>query len=105
MADGLVQQNARPARTEHDRKLSGRRGDRAEIGDCLGKRDIDGPAPFGLVKQAVIEMASAEAMVAGFAAIAILGDDLHAETHQRPDIIGDEAVGANDVDDAPAGRQ
>ncbi len=41
-------------------------------------------------------------MVSGLAPAVPFGDDLHAETHERPDIGRDKAVAAHDVDHAPA---
>ena len=41
----------------------------------------------------------------GFAAAAVGGDDLHAEPDQRAHVGSGEAVGADDLDRAPAGRQ
>ena len=44
-------------------------------------------------------------MVSSLAPAILLGNDLHAETHQRPDVGSDEAVGADDVDHAPTRRK
>ena len=76
-----------------------------EVGQRLRQRDVDRPAPLRLVEQIVVEIAAAEAVIAGFPAAVLLGDDLHAEPDQRAHVGGDEAVGANDVDDAPARRE
>ena len=53
----------------------------------------------------VVEIAAAEAVIAGLAAAVLLGDDLDAKPDQRADVGSDEAVGADDVDHAPARRQ
>ena len=54
------------------------------------------------LEQIVVEIAAAEPVIAGLAPAVLLGDDLHAEPDQRPHVGCDEAVGANDVDHAPA---
>ncbi len=105
MADRFVQQYAGPARPHHHRHFARGRGNRFEVHQRLGERDVDRLAPLGFLEQLAIEIASAEAMVAGLAPVARPGDDLHPEADQRADVRGDEAVGANDVDHAPAGRQ
>ena len=105
VADRLVQQHARPARAEHDGHLAGRRGDRFEVHQRLGERDVDRPVPGRRLEQLVIEVAAAEAVIAGLAPAVLLGDDLDVEADQRADVVGDEAVGADDVDHAPAARR
>ncbi len=44
-------------------------------------------------------------MVTGLATTVLVGDDLNAEANKRAHVGGDEAIGANDIDHAPAGRQ
>ena len=102
VADRFVEQHARPAGAEHDGHLAGRRGDRFQVHQRLGQRDVDRPVPLRRLEQPVVEIAPAEAVVAGLAAVAVLGDDLHVEADQRADVVGDEAVGADDLDHAPA---
>ena len=58
-----------------------------------------------VLEQTAVEIASAKPMIAGLAASVLLGDDLNSEAHQRPHVGGDEAVGTNDVDHAPARGQ
>ena len=58
-----------------------------------------------LFKQFVIEKPPAKAVISGFAAFAILRDNADIEAHQRPHIGGDKAIGADDLDHAPAGRK
>ena len=101
VADRLVQQHAGPAGAEHDRHLAGRRGDRFEVHQRLGQRDVDRPVPGRRLEQIVVEIAAAEAVIAGLAPAVLLGDDLDVEPDQRPHVMGDEAVGADDVDHAP----
>ena len=101
VADRLVQQHAGPAGAEHDRHLAGRRGDRFEVHQRLGERDVDRPVPGRRLEQLVVEIAAAEAVIAGLAPAVLLDDDLDVEPHQRPHVVGDEAVGADDVDHAP----
>ena len=105
VADRFVQQHAGPAGAEHDRHFAGRRGDRFEIDQRLRERDVDRPVPLRVLEQLAVEVAPAEPVIAGLAAAVLLGDDLHAEPDQRPDVGGDEAVGADDVDHAPAGGE
>ncbi len=105
VADRFVEQHAGPAGAEHDRHLAGRRGDRLEVDQRLGQRDVDRAVPCRLVEQLVVEIAAAKAVIAGLAPAVLLGDDLDAEAHQRANVGGDEAVGADDVDHAPACRQ
>ena len=57
------------------------------------------------LEQLAVEIAAAEPVIAGLAPAVLLGHDLDAEAHQRADVGGDEAVGADDVDHAPARRQ
>ena len=61
--------------------------------------------PRRRVEQAVVEVAAAEPVDAGLAAVALLGDDRDIEPDQRADVAGDEAVGADDLDHAPARRE
>ena len=106
VADRFVEQHAGPAGAEHDLHLAGRRGDRLEIDQRLGERDVDRAAPLRFVEQAVVEVAPAEAVDSrsrgGRRAAATICD---IEPHQRADVGGDEAVGADDVDHAPAAEQ
>ena len=106
VADRFVEQHAGPAGAEHDRHLAGRRGDRFEVDQRLGQARCRSPgSTVAGSNKLVVEVAAAEPVIAGFAAVAVLGDDLHVEPHQRPDVGGDEAVGADDVDHAPAARK
>ena len=105
MADRFVQQHAAPARAEHHRHLAGRGGHAFEVDQRLGQRLVDRPVPGRRLEQLVVEIAAAEPEAAGFAPVALLGDDRHVEPDQRPDVGGDEAVGADDLDHRPAARQ
>ena len=105
VADRFVQQHAAPAGTEHDRHFAGRRGHAFEVDQRLGQRLVDRPVPGRGLEQMVVEVAAAEPEAAGFAAVALLGDDRNVEPDQRPDVGGDEAVGADDLDHRPAARQ
>src|SRR4029077_18419990 len=64
--------------------------------------DIDCAAPLRFVEQIVVEIAAAKTVETGLAPTLLLSDDLHAQAHQWPDVGSDEAVGADDVDHAPA---
>ena len=105
VADRLVQQHARPAGAEHHRHLARRRGDRFEVHQRLRQRDVDRPVPALRLEQVVVEVAAAEAVEAGLAPPVLLGHDLDVEPHQRPHVVRDEAVRADDVDHAPRARQ
>ncbi len=76
-----------------------------EVDQRLGESDVDRPVPSRFVEQPVVEIAAAKAMIAGLPPAVLLGDDLDVEPDQRPDVGGDEAVGADDVDHPPAGGQ
>src|SRR3546814_2788933 len=56
---------------------------------------------FGL-EQVVIEIAAAHTEHTAFASAVLFQDDRDVEAHQRADVACGKAVGANDVDDAPA---
>ena len=102
MADRLVKQHAGPAGAEHDLHFAGGGGDRLEVGQRLCERDVDRPVPGLGLEQIVVEIAPAKPVIAGLAPVAVLRDELDVEPHQRPDVVRDEAVGADDVDHAPA---
>ena len=53
------------------------------------------------LEQIVVEVAAAEAVIAGLAPAVLLDDDLDVEADERAHVVGDEAVGADDVDHAP----
>src|SRR5690348_2141219 len=97
VANSLVEQDSRPAGAEHHRHLAGRRGDGFEIGQRLAERNVDRTVPLGFFEQASVEIAAAQAVIAGLAASVLLRDDLDAETHERTDVRGDETMVADDV--------
>src|SRR3989442_266157 len=51
--DGLVQENARPARAEHDRHRAGRRVDRAELEHGLARRLRSESAPAAFLEEEI----------------------------------------------------
>ena len=105
MADGFMQQHAGPAGPEQHGHFARGRGDRAQIGQRLRQRFINGMFPFMIFEQFVVQIAPAKTISAGFAAVAVLRDDGDIEAHQRPHVGGDKAIGAHDFDDAPAARK
>src|SRR5205814_6462161 len=104
-ADCFVKQHAGPAGAEHDLHFAGGCSDRFEVGQRLGQRDVDRAFPSRLVEQVVVEIATAKSVIAGLAAAVLLGDDLHPKPDQRANVGRNKAVGADDVDHAPAGGE
>jgi hypothetical protein len=102
VANRLVEQHAGPARAADDGHLAGGGRHGFEVHQRLGERHVDGAVPSLGLEQAVIEAAAAEAVIAGLAAAVPLDDDLHVEADERPHVMRDEAVRANDLDHAPA---
>ncbi len=105
MADGFMQQYARPAGAKQHGHFASGRGDRTQVGQRLRQCFINGMFPFMIFKQFVVQIAPAKTISAGFAAVAILRDDGDIQSHQGPHVRGDKAVGAHDFDDAPAARK
>ncbi len=95
MADGLVQQDAGPARAEHHRH--GARGGRArfEVGEGLRDRLLGVLVEHGIGEMRVVG-APAAAGGAAFAPAVLLGDHLHRQAHQRTHVGGELAVGPRD---------
>ncbi len=93
VADGFVQQDAGPARAEHDRHFAGRCGPRFEVRQRGLHRLVD---VFGDVF--VIEVSQAETSAAAaradFTPAVLLGDHRDRQAHQRPHVGGQRAVGA-----------
>ena len=105
VADRLVQQHSGPAGAEQHSHLAGRRGDTLKVGERLGQRLVNRAVPAGRLKQPVIQPASAHPEAAGFAAAVTFGHDPDIEPDQRADIMRDKAIGADNLDHRPAGRQ
>jgi hypothetical protein len=93
VADGLVQQDAGPARAEHHGHLARGRGARLEV----GQRRLDGMVDV-LGDLLVVEVGQAEASTAAarahLAAAVLLGDDGDRQPHQRPHVGRQRAIGA-----------
>ena len=104
VADRLVQQDARPSRTEHDGHRPGRCVARAEIQQCL----VDSPVRI-LVQYRVDEIAIVDAPAAAahalFAAPVLLDDDRERKADQRPHIGSDQSIAARDQDRFVFARQ
>ena len=75
VADGFVQEDARPARAEDHVEGSGGRRHRREIDQRLAQRLVDGALPHVLGDEAVEALAAAHAVRAGLLAVAVAGDD------------------------------
>ena len=86
VADGLVQQDTRPAGTQHHRHGTRRRIDRIEVNQCLAHRLVRiSPGTILIKKEAVIG-APATTGTGLFTATVLLDNDGHITTHQRPHI-------------------
>ena len=106
MADGFVQQHARPARPEHHRHHAGRRIHGIEVDERLAQRFPGDRLRLALCEQFLVRVATATAGIAGFApALRVLDDHLHVEAHQRPHVGGDDAIAARDQDRVHAAGQ
>ena len=86
VADGFVQHHARPAGPQHDVHLAGRRGHRVEIDQRLAHGFVDRALPGMRLDEALIAFAPADAVAAGFLAVAVADDDRDVEPHQRTDV-------------------
>src|SRR2546425_8276523 len=96
VADGLVEQDARPARPEHDGHRAGRSVHGAELEDGLARRLPREPAPALVLEEEVERDAPAAAVGADLALAALLGDRGHVESRQRPDVADRPARGRRD---------
>src|SRR2546430_2657266 len=96
VADGLVEQDARPARPEHDGHRAGRSVPGAELEDGLARRLPREPAPALVLEEEVERDAPAAAVGADLALAALLGDRGHVESRQRPDVADRPARGRRD---------
>ena len=101
VADRLVQHHARPAGAEHHVHLAGRGGHRIEIDHRLADRIVDRRLPRARGNEALIGLASAIAMAAGFLALAVAGDDRHIDPDQRAHVPIGFPIGAQDLDHLP----
>ena len=97
MADRLVQQDARPAGTEDDGHLAGRR----RLGVQVGERLMDGLLRIAL-QHSIVEIAEIEASAttccALFALAVFLDDDGNRAADQRPDVGSQPAIRTGDQD-------
>src|SRR3546814_4612399 len=72
--------------------------DRIEVDQRLAQRLVDRAIPHVLAHQPVVEITPADPETPGFAPPVGRDRDRDVQTHQRPDVGGDEAVGAHDLD-------
>ena len=96
MADGFVQQHARPAAAEHDRHDAGRRVDRFEIHQRLAQRFARPRLGLAVGEQFFVRVSPAATGVAAFATTVLLDDHLHVQAHQRAHVGGEHAIAARD---------
>ena len=98
MANRLVQEDARPAGSEHHSHVAGRRRNRVKV-DQGGAHGLAGNAPGPIIlKQFNQVIAATATTAAGFAASVLFNDDLNIEAHQRSHIGGEGSVGSSDKD-------
>ena len=105
MTDRLVQHHARPAGAKQHGHLADRRGHRAQIDLRLLQRLVDGALPARFLEQRIVEIAPAEAQIAGLAPAIFFHDDRDVEADERPHIRCYKAIGPHDLDHGPAARQ
>src|SRR6476619_4436052 len=101
MADGLMEHHARPASAEDDIELTGRGGDRFEIHQRLAHRVLNCAFPLTGLDEALIALAPAIAVAAGFLPLAFASDDRDIHSHERPHIAIGLAVRTQDLDYLP----
>jgi hypothetical protein len=101
VADGLVQQDPGPAGTEHHGLLAGRGGDAFQIDQRLAQRLVDFRLPAGRVQIGFEAGPAACPRGARLLTVAVADDDGDVEAHQRTDIGGALAVGADDLHRLP----
>ncbi len=101
MPDRFVQQDARPARAEHDRHLARGRRLALDVQQCLAQRFVHRLLQVGLVQQRGVAESAAAAVAAAFAPAVLLDDDGHAEPDQRPQVGDPCPVGADDLHRLP----
>ena len=96
-----MQHDAGPAGAENDIHFASGRSDGGQVDHRLTHGLIDRVLPHCRLDETLIAFAAADAMAAGFLAIAIAGDDRDVEPHQRPDIAIGLAVGAQNFHHLP----
>ena len=92
MTDGLVQQNARPARSENHGHLTSRSGHGVQVDQCLTQGFIDLGLPVFRGNPMIVDGASTNAMGAGFLTITLTHHQGNIQTDQRADISASFAV-------------
>ena len=101
VADGLVEQDARPPRPQHHRHLAGRRRNGLEIDQRLAQGLVGGRAPGPRLQVALVGDPRADPVTAGLQALALADDDRDVEPHQGPDIGDADPVGAQHLHRLP----
>jgi hypothetical protein len=96
-----VQQNSRPAGTEHRDHLAGRRGDRLQLDQGLAHGFVDHAAPLRPIEQIAVAGAATGAEAAAFHALAVADHDADIEPDQGAHVAAPDAIGPNDFDPLP----
>ncbi len=96
MADRFVQQDAGPARAEHDVHRAGGAGHRVEVQQRHAHGVVDQRLPHRGIEEACDFVATTGALVADLAVIAVGRDHLDVEAHQRPHVADELSVVGGD---------
>ncbi len=105
MPDCLMQQDARPARPEHDGHAAGRRRSCIEIDERAAHGFVHQLLPAIVVREARESVTSTAARVALLAPVAVLHDHRYVHADQRPHIRSECAVARHHEHDFVRGRQ
>jgi hypothetical protein len=96
VADGLVEQDAGPARPEHDGHRARRGVHRAELEDSLARRLLRVLAPAFVLEIKIERDTPAAPPAPDLAPAVLLGDRGHVETREGPHVADGEARGRGD---------
>ena len=105
VADGLVQKDSRPARSQHHRHGARRRRHCLQVVERLCHGIVDVAGDDFVLKEVFITEASAATGAAFFQPAVMLDDDVDVEPDQRPDISAIYAVAAGDQHRGISGAQ
>ena len=105
MTDGLVQQDTRPARSQHHGHGSGRSGNGLQVDQRLPHRFPRVPQGAIPVEEPTVADSAAATGTALLAAAVVFDDHAHVQPHQRSHVAGQCAIAAGDQDRVPHGGQ
>ena len=105
VANRLVEQDPRPAGPQQHGHLTGWRIDTLQIGERLRQGLIDRAVPGFGREQIVIKPPPADPEAAGFAPPIGLRHDADVQPHQGANVAGGEAIGAENFNCRPIGRE